>query len=161
VHGARSAEIEEEREALHPLDPLHPFALMRGELVERGAMLAVVLLIVGPDVAAAAVGRGVTDGVPLVVAHDGHGLTGVHHAADEMEGLADLRTAVDVVAEEDDLASPRVAVGAVVGFVAKMAEQGDNLVVVTVDVPDEVEGVGSGVNSGIHDSTIFVAPRTG
>ena len=93
----------------------------------------------GPEMALGLVRVGGMEGqrIEFVVAHDCKGGAGIHHRPDDLEGLPDLRAAVDEVAEKDGLAF-WVPVEAFVLGIAQLPEEPLEGVSVTVDVADEV-----------------------
>jgi hypothetical protein len=102
-------------------------------------VLVGVLLVVGPEMAPGLVrfGSVKSESVKFVVAHDCKGGASIHHGPDDLEGLPDLRPAVDEVAEKDGLAF-WVPVDALVLGIAKLPEELQEGVSVAVDVADEV-----------------------
>jgi hypothetical protein len=76
-------------------------------------------------------------GIQLVITHDGLGGAGFDHGPHRGERLADLRAAVDEVADEEGLAAG-MGINAAAPGVAESFEQRVELVAVAVDVADEV-----------------------
>jgi hypothetical protein len=98
-----------------------------------------VLLVVGPEMAPGLirVGSVKSESVEFVVAHDCQGGASIHHGPYDLEGLPDLRAAVDEVAKKDGLAV-RVSVDALVLGIAQLPEESLEGVSVAVNVADEV-----------------------
>ena len=92
-------------------------------------------------------------GVDLVISKDRQCLASIHHSAHGFQNLPDLRAAVNVVSEEDDL--PAFGVRAL--LVAEDFEQGMELVRVTVDVADDVVFVHVVILLPVRDSLLTVA----
>ncbi|GAA5134263.1 hypothetical protein GCM10023213_05650 [Prosthecobacter algae] len=76
-----------------------------------------------------------------MVAHDGQRIASLHHASHGVQHLADSRTAVNVVAQEDHLSPFRVAVGVAVWPVAQVLEETGQFPMLAVNVSDEVVGL--------------------
>ncbi len=98
VHGAEGAEVEEEGEVFHPVQPVGPFAHVLRELIEADAEAAVAVQSAWAEPVAVAIRSVVEDGVVFVIAHDGEGVAAFDHGAHKVEDLADGGTAVNVVA---------------------------------------------------------------
>ena len=80
------------------------------------------------------------DGVELVISQNHEGGAIEHHVTDEMEGLADLRAAVNNISKKDSLAGG-VAVGVVLFGIAELGEEFFKDGGVAVDVADDVVGL--------------------
>ena len=112
---------------------------MANHLPQGFPVLPLVLFAVGPDEGAvlAGIGRGVGDGVELVVPHHGQGVASVHHGANDLQGLTDLRSAIDEVPEKHDLPVCSL-VCSVASGIAQLTKDLLQFRGVAVDVTDQV-----------------------
>ena len=152
VDCADTAEVETQRQSREPVDPFRPLRRVR-ELFERGLMLFGVLVGMRAEMLAVAADGVKPHGVDLVISKDRQCLASIHHSAHGFQNLPDLRAAINVVSEEDDL--PAFGVRAL--LVAEDFEQGMELVRVTVDVADDVVFVHVVILLGVRDSRLTIA----
>jgi hypothetical protein len=145
------AEIERERQACKPSNPIVDLAL--AELVHCGLMLGFPrrgMFSQGPSIGASGV---IPDGVHLMIPENRECASAFHHVTDGVQNLANLWAAIDIVAEEHDLPSLGVAVAAGSQLVAELVEKSPEIEGAAVDVADDVVGVQYGVcfhGSKIH-----------
>jgi len=107
------------------------------ELVQGRLMLVRVLFAMGAEEATARRKCVVTQSVELVIAHDGEGGVALHHGADQMERLANLRTAINEVTYENG-STPRVAKCVALALVAKLVKEFLQGIGMAVNVADEI-----------------------
>lgn len=78
--------------------------------------------------------------IEFVVAHERNSRARLAHGANEMQGLADLRTPIHVIAKKHDLAPiVRIAERAARLDIPQTQQQGAKFVTVTVDVTDKID----------------------
>jgi hypothetical protein len=111
VDDADVAHFQPERHGREPVQVCR--TSLAGDLLEKGPMLVLVLLVARAKVLAGPVRMldAVSDSVEFVIAHDDLGAAVVDHPLDQLQNLHLLRAAVDEVADEDRLAF-RMAIGA-------------------------------------------------
>lgn len=100
-------------------------------------MLYHIIDVVGPKVPAPGVRIVETERIVLVVAHNGQRLLVFHHVADDAQCFGNLFPAVDEVAHKKHLAF-RVHVAFLALFVAEFAQEGFQLVGMSVNIANEI-----------------------
>jgi hypothetical protein len=78
--------------------------------------------------------RGETHGIELVVSHHSQRIARVCHSLNGFEYLQNLGTAVDEVAEENDLSAFRVSVCPAGALITELRQQSDEFVMLPVNV---------------------------
>lgn len=145
MDGPQAPEVEAQGQAAQPAEPLLPFGVMGREGAERGLVVADVLLRMLAQRPAVGTAGVEPQGVALMVAEDGQGVARLDHAPHRVQDLPDLRPPVEVVAQEQGLASLGVAAAGAMAAVAEFVQQAHQLAVVAVDAGDDVVAV-------VHDS---------
>lgn len=139
VHGPQPGQLEEQRQALKPLQPAGPLLRALRELRVRTRVHGRKAVAMRAQPTAPAVRSIVHQDIQLVIAAQRLRSPMLYHGADDLQRLADRGAAIDVIPEEERAAGG-MAVAAAALPIAEARQQIAERGGFAVDVADEVNG---------------------
>jgi hypothetical protein len=137
MNGTQPPQVHAQRQSGKPIQPLLQIA-SGGKLLQRALVLADVFGGMRPQRSAVGIMRMEAQRIDFMIAQDGQGISGFHHAAHDFQRGHNLRPAVNVIPKEDDLPPFRRGNSVCSLPISEVAQQFSQRGGVSMNVADDV-----------------------